>query len=110
MLRAQFKLCVAAQVCSCRRDDEHRGGERYRCGDDCLNRSSHILCDARACPCRGDCTNKQFNLRKAPSVQVQLTADRCARLAPRTARRSCLIDCRRVCDQPATRSARKFAT
>lgn len=64
------------QICQCRRDEQYEGQDQYCCGDDCLNRTSHYLCDARACPCRGDCRNKQFNLRQAPAVEVRLTENR----------------------------------
>jgi AWS domain len=65
------------QVCNCRRDPKYMHTDTFCCGSGCLNRTSFILCDSRSCPCRGDCRNKPFNLRRHPSVQVALTDSRC---------------------------------
>ena len=69
---------VGMQVCNCTKEASRSHKDTYHCGDGCLNRTSKILCDVRACPCRGDCRNKPFNLRRPPAVEVKLTDSRCA--------------------------------
>ena len=64
------------QVCQCRRDEAAQGTDEYCCGAGCINRKSHILCDPRQCPCRGNCMNRPFNLRQAPGTEVKLTDNR----------------------------------
>eukprot|EP00892_Ulva_mutabilis_P005082 jgi/Ulvmu1/2946/UM149_0029.1 len=70
------RLRKDVQICSCTRREEYKNSDTYCCGDGCLNRSASILCDPRSCPCRGDCQNKPFNLRKHPSFEVTLTESR----------------------------------
>lgn len=69
---------MAVQICTCTRRVEYQRSDTYCCGDGCLNRSASILCDPRSCPCRGDCQNKPFNLRKQPAVEVRVTESRSA--------------------------------
>jgi len=45
------------------------------CRSDCINRKMHVRCCSKLCPCRKECTNKEFSQMKLPRLKAFLTPE-----------------------------------
>ncbi|EFJ47578.1 histone H3 Lys 36 methyltransferase/ASH1 [Volvox carteri f. nagariensis] len=65
-------------ICACRPPPFAAPGELQRmgCAQNCLNRLSSVLCDAKLCPCGELCSNRSLHLLRQPKTEVFLTENR----------------------------------